>query len=70
MKKLVRIEKILVSRENLKRMTDAFQVSQYVIYNALAYRSYSERAERIRKAALETYGGKVVKVPTYANVRG
>ena len=68
MKKLVRIEKILVSRENTKRMMDVFQVSQASVYNALSFRSFSEQSERIREAALKNYGGRKVKVPTYVNV--
>ena len=68
MRKLVRIEKILVSRENTKRMVDAFQVSQASIYNALAFRTFSEKAVMIREAALKHYGGRTVKVPTYVNV--
>lgn len=68
MKKLVRKEKILVPRENLKRMIDSLQVSQAAIYNALAFRSDSESAAKIRDTALKKYGGKTVRIPVYINV--
>lgn len=36
-------------------------VSRQTVYNALSYRSYSIRAEQIRKEAVELYGGKIWK---------
>ena len=68
MKKLVRKEKILVSRENIKRMADSLQVSQTSIYNALAFRSDSESAVKIRNAALKKYEGKTVRMHMYISV--
>lgn len=67
MRKLVRMEKILVPRENIKHIMNAFQVSQASVYNALSFRTSSEQAERIREAALKRYDGRTVRVPAYLN---
>ena len=42
---------------NVEKMMKVFNASETGIYNALAYRSDSERAKRIREHALKFYGG-------------
>ena len=42
---------------NVQKMMKAFNASKVGIYNALAYRSNSERAQAIRDSAIRHYGG-------------
>lgn len=48
---------IVMPRGAIKRMMKELGQGQTNIYNSLAYRSDSERAKMIRKAAIEFYGG-------------
>lgn len=57
-KQMVRRKKIIkIPQRNLEPMMRAFNASRCGVFNALAYRSDSERAQMIRKAAIELYGG-------------
>lgn len=61
--KLVRKYKILVSLDNINSLMDATGKSRVCVYNALAYRTNSKLAQRIRMLALDKFGGKRVIVP-------
>ena len=65
MAKLVRKKKIIVPRNKISVLMSRFDCAQSMVYNALAYRSKSDMAEKIRKMALIEYGGRNVSVPVY-----
>lgn len=65
MAKLVRKKKIIVPRNKISVLMSRFECGQCMIYNALAYRSKSDKAEKIRKMALNEFGGRNVSVPVY-----
>ena len=48
---------IQVPRENVEKLAKSMQVSKVAVWNALAYRSDSDNAKRIRQLALSDYGG-------------
>lgn len=48
---------IQVSPDNFQKICKAFNTPRVSVYNALAYRSNSERAVMIRKQAIDLYGG-------------
>lgn len=52
-----KVKKIKVTPENLRKLAKAFGACESGVFNALAYRSNSERAIMIRKQAIENYGG-------------
>lgn len=55
---MVRKKKIIqVPTKNVELLAKAMQVGKVAVYNALAFRSDSENAQQIRKAAIEAYGG-------------
>lgn len=41
----------------VEKMQEEFKCSRTAVYNALAYRSESDTAKRIREAAVRSYGG-------------
>ena len=53
----IKKKQIQVSSENLKKICKAFNTPRVSVYNALGYRSNSDRAVMIRKQAIELYGG-------------
>ncbi len=56
-----KVKKIKVTPENLRKLAKAFGASESGIFNALAYRSNSERAIMIRRQAVENYDGVEVR---------
>lgn len=48
---------IQVPLENVEKLAKVMQVSKVTVWNALAYRSDSDNAQRIRQLALSDYGG-------------
>ena len=50
-------EIIIVPRKNLEQLAKATSSSQTTVYNALAYRSDSEKAKEIRRLAIAAYAG-------------
>jgi hypothetical protein len=54
-------KKIKVSSSNINKLAQHFGVCRTAVWNALAFRSYSALSEKIRKQALENYGGKEVQ---------
>lgn len=48
---------IKIPARSLTPLMNAFNASRASVFNALAFRSESERARMIRKAAVELYGG-------------
>ncbi len=55
---MVRVKKVIrVPRGTTPKMMKVFGVSQFCILDALAFRSNSELAERIRDKAIKEYGG-------------
>lgn len=53
--KMIKI--ISVSIKNREELKKKYRCSQTTLYNALAYRTMNERAEKIRQDALKNYGG-------------
>ena len=55
---MARIKKIIVvARKNIDVLAKVTRSSETTVYNALAYRSDSEKAQEIRRLALSSYGG-------------
>lgn len=55
-RKVIRVKKMTVDK-----LSECFNCSRSSIYDALAYRSFSDTAEEIRKVALKEYGGIITK---------
>lgn len=53
--------RIWVSRENIKKLTEAFECTQTTVYNALSYHSNSYLQKRIRYVALKEYKGVILE---------
>ena len=61
---MARIKKIIVvARKNIDVLAKVTRSSETTVYNALAYRSDSEKAQEIRRLALSSYGGIETKRP-------
>lgn len=58
---------IVVPRKNISAMMTATSSSMTTVYNALAYRSDSEKAQEIRRLALSSYGGVETKKLVLSN---
>ena len=52
-----KIRAIVVPKGNIEKMCKAYNCSQASVYYALRYESDSERAQLLRRAAVELYGG-------------
>jgi hypothetical protein len=63
MKKVVKIEKILIDKDKIPKIMKIFGCCKSTVHNALAYRSNSKQAQDIRSCALNRYGAEPVKVP-------
>lgn len=57
MKKAIRKPLIVVPLGTPQKMAEVFNVTAQSVYDALNYSSNSEKAMKIRKEALELYGG-------------
>ena len=68
MKKVVKIEKILIDKDKIPKIMKIFGCCKSTVYNALAYRSNSQQAQDIRSCALNRYGAEPVKVPQLVSV--
>lgn len=68
MKKLVKIEKILIDKDKIPKIMKIFGCGKATVYNALAYRSNSQQAQDIRSCALNRYGAEPVEVPQLVSV--
>lgn len=65
MAKLVRKKKIIVPRNKISALMSRFDCGKCMVYNALGYRSQSDMAKKIRKMAMDEFGGRNVTVPVY-----
>ena len=54
-------EKILVEKSKIEKLMKFFGCGRATVYNALAYSTNSEMAQKIRHRALNHYGGVVNK---------
>lgn len=55
---MTRKKKIIqISRKNVDLLAESMHVSAVTVWNALAFRSDSDNAVRIRQLALSDYGG-------------
>lgn len=52
-------KKIQVPRESITKLMTLFNCKKSAVYNALSYASESEQAKKIRREALDNYGGVV-----------
>ena len=68
MKKVVKIEKILIDKDKIPKIMKIFGCGKATVYNALAYRSNSQQAQDIRSCALNRYGAEPVQVPQLVSV--
>lgn len=68
MNKVVKIEKILIDKDEIPKIMKIFGCGKTTVYNALAYRSNSQQAQDIRSCALYRYGAEPVKVPQLVSV--
>lgn len=60
-----KIEKIIVDKSKICKLMDSFDCGMATVYNALAFKSNSETAQKIRDKAINQYGGikNVFKIP-------
>ena len=65
MAKLINKTKIIVPKEQLSVLMNRFGYKKVAVYNALAYRSQSSVAQKIRKMALDSLGGRKVRLPMF-----
>ena len=65
MAKLVNKTKIIVPKEQISVLMARFGYQRTAVYKALAYRSQSSVAQNIRKMALDSLGGKKVRLPMF-----
>ena len=63
MKKVVKIEKILIDKDKIPKIMKIFGCCKSTVHNALAYRSNSKQAQDIRSCATNRFGAEPVKVP-------
>lgn len=68
MKKVVKIEKILIDKDKIPKIMKIFGCGKATVYNALAYRSNSQQAQDIRSFALNRYGAEKHKMPQFMSV--
>lgn len=68
MKQRTRIEIISVQPSCIALLMEKHGVAESSVYNALAFRSYSQKAEDIRRDALENFGGVKDKKVVYKEV--
>ncbi len=55
--------KILYERGVIQKMAKAFNVSEQTIRSALQFNTTGELPDKIRKEAIELYGGVLIKKP-------
>ena len=65
MAKLINETKIIVPKEQISVLMNRFGYKKVAVYNALAYRSQSSVAQKIRKMALDSLGGRKVRLPMF-----
>lgn len=63
MNKVVKKEKIIMDVDKIPNLMKKFGCGRAAVYNALAFRSYSQQAADIRSYALYFLGAEKVKVP-------
>lgn len=56
-KRVKRVPIIALPVESVLKLAEVYNVTRAAIYNALNYHSNSEQARKIRKDAIELYGG-------------
>lgn len=64
---IIKREIITVPRGSVEGLCKATNVKKGTVYNALNYTSNSEIAQKIRKLALNEYGGFKIKKPIFVN---
>lgn len=57
---ILKLKKIKVNKQGVEDLSEKCHCTITAVYNALAFRSNSENAEKIRRLALQEYGGKEV----------
>lgn len=57
---ILKVRKIKVNKQSIEALSEKCYCTITAVYNALAYRSNSENAEKIRREALQNFGGKEV----------
>ena len=65
MAKLINKTKIIVPKEQISVLMNRFGYKRTAVYNALAYRPHSSVAQNIRKMALDSLGGRKVRLPMF-----
>jgi len=58
MKQATKYKRISVPKQTISLLATQFGVSLVMVYNALAGRSNSDKAKKIRQSALDDYGGR------------
>lgn len=64
MVKVIKIQKILVDDDKIPKLAKEFGCCTSAVYNAIAYRSNSKKAQAIRESACSKHGGIITKIPT------
>lgn len=67
MAKTTRKKFIAIRADKIRVMMDVYGVTRQTVYNALGFRTDSEIAEKIRKDAIECYGGVVSHKLVFTN---
>lgn len=65
MKQPTKYQRITVSKENVSLLATQYGVSLVMVYNALAGRTHSDNAKKIRESALKEYGGRISTIQIF-----
>lgn len=61
------MKKIIVNKEQRKKLERVFNCTYVTVYNALAYRTAGDIPDKIRKAAVEMGGVEMVSISNKTN---
>jgi len=59
------LNRISVSDENLLALSQRYKASRCAVYNALAYRSNSDKAKKIRSTAISELNGRISTIQVF-----
>lgn len=63
MVKIAKIQKILIDEDKIPKLMRDFGCCKSTVYNAIMFRTNSQKAKDIRNQACNRYGGIETKVP-------
>lgn len=63
MVKIAKIQKILIDEDKIPKLMKDCKCCRATVYNAIAFKTNSPKAQYIRNQACNRYGGEIVKIP-------